>query len=36
MVKKVLVMGDLCADIILGEDFMELHKSVLFTFNEKE
>ena len=29
-------MGNLCADIILGQDFMERHKSVVFTFNGKE
>ena len=29
-------MGNLCADIILGQVFMERHKSVVFTFNGKE
>ena len=29
-------MDNLCADIILGQDFMERHKSVVFTFNGKE
>ena len=29
-------MGNLCAYIILGQDFMERHKSVVFTFNGKE
>ena len=33
---KVLIMENLCADIILGQDFMERHKSVVFTFNGKE
>ena len=33
---KVLVMGNLCADIILGQDFIDRHKSVVFTFNGKE
>ena len=33
---KVLVMGNLCADIILGQDFRERHKGVVFTFNGKE
>ena len=33
---KVLVMGNLCADIILGQDFRERHKSAVFTFNGKE
>ena len=27
---KVLVMGNLCADIILGHDFMGRHKSAVF------
>ena len=29
-------MGNLCADIILGQDFMERHQSVVVTFNGKE
>ena len=33
---KVLVMGNLFADIILGQDFMERHKTVVLTFNGKE
>ena len=33
---EVLIMENLCADIILGQDFMERHKSVVFTFNGKE
>ena len=33
---KVLVMGNLCADIILGQDFMEKKKSEVFTFNGNE
>ena len=33
---KVLVMGNLCADIILGQDFIDRHESVVFTFNGKE
>ena len=33
---KVLVMENLCADVILGEDFMGRHKSAVFTFNGKE
>ena len=33
---KVLVMGNLFADIILGQDFMKRHKTVVLTFNGKE
>ena len=33
---KVLIMGKFCADIILGQNFMERHESVVFTFNRKE
>ena len=29
-------MGNLCADIILGQDFMEKKKSEVFTFNGNE
>ena len=32
---KLLVMENLCADITLGQDFMERHKSAIFTFNGK-
>ena len=35
-IEKVLVMENLYADVMLGQDFMERHKSVVFTFNEKE
>ena len=35
-IEKVLVMENLYADVMLGQDFMERHKSVVFTFNGKE
>ena len=33
---KVLVMENLCPNIILGQDFMERHQGAVFTFNGKE
>ena len=32
---KLVVCKNLCADLILGQDFMKMHRRVVFELNEK-